>query len=76
MTETTIRLLGGHMKFQPLILATHIGQEEIEQNHEHEGEKYKEDQSHTIPGEELQVLQHYEPDMTEVFHNFILHFDF
>ena len=56
------------MKFQSGILGTATGVEEIEQRYKKEGEKYEEQQSHTVSGKELQIFQGNEPDMFQALH--------
>jgi hypothetical protein len=45
--------------------------EEIKQNDKKKGEKYGKDQRHTVRDEEFQVFQGNEPDMSQLFHDFL-----
>ena len=52
-----------HIERNPVVPATHVAQQEIEDDDEDEGEEDEEEQGHAVPGEELQVFDHDEPDM-------------
>jgi hypothetical protein len=69
MAQAILCFLGNQMKFQSGVLA--ISTHKTEQGYEKEREKDGEEQSSTVGGKELQILQGDEPDMTQLSHSFL-----